>query len=489
MSWKEAIEPIIRRLPTVTSPEGHVPFKKKLAWTGGILVLYFFLTNVVLFGVGIGGEDLFGEFRGILAGEHGSLMQVGIMPIVTASIALQLIAGAGLLNLDKSDPRDQALYQGIQKILVFVIVALQASVMVFFGDFLPIDQQLAATLGVGATVVGLIIYVQVVIGGMIIFYMDEIVSKWGIGSGIGLFIVAGVSQQLIGGIVAIPGWLGETWGIIPTWIAMITDSIGLTDVGMAANLDMILFGQGQLIALFTTIAIFAFVVYAESVKVELPVTHARSTAARGRYPIKLIYASVLPIILLYAVRANVMIMGRALDHGLGDSMPTWLGEYSQGEPVGGFFYYVHPIHTPDEWMWWTGGVAAAPEEVMLRVGLDFLITVVGSAIFAVFWVQTADMGPDSVASKIKRGGLQIPGHRRNSKSIERVVSRYIPQVTILGGAIVGALAVIANLLGTIGGVGGIGLLLTVSITYKFYEQLAEEQLMEMHPMMRQMFQD
>ncbi len=491
MSWREAIQPVISRLPTVESPEGHVPLRKKLTWTLGILVLYFFLTNVVLFGVGDGGSDVFGEFRGVLAGEHGSLMQVGIMPIVTASITLQLLVGAGMLHIDKSDPRDQALYQGLQKILVFAIVLLQAFPIVFLSDFLVTDPVLAANLGISPTILGLIIYAQVAIGGVLIFYMDEIVSKWGIGSGIGLFIVAGVSQRLFGGLIAIPGWLGDTWGIIPSWIAMILNSIGITNVdGMdISGFEMLLFGQGQIIAVLTTIAIICIVVYAESVRVEIPISNVRTSAAKGRYPIKLIYASVLPLILLYAVQANISIMGQALNSFLGDDMPSWLGEYSQGEPVGGLFYFLTPIHSPEQWMWWTGTVAQDPEMIMIRLFIYAFFTIVGSALFAVFWVQTADMGPKTVAQQIQRGGLQIPGHRQNTRSIERVVGRYIPQVTILGGALVGALAVFANMLGTIGGVGGIGLLLAISITYKFYEQLAEESMMEAHPMMRKMFED
>ena len=37
--------------------------------------------------------------------------------------------------------------------------------------------------------------------------MDEVVSKWGIGSGVGLFIVAGISEQIVTGIV---NWLAES---------------------------------------------------------------------------------------------------------------------------------------------------------------------------------------------------------------------------------------------------------------------------------------
>jgi preprotein translocase subunit SecY len=113
--------------------------------------------------------------------------------------------------------------------------------------------------------------------------------------------------------------------------------------------------------------------------------------------------------------------------------------------------------------------------------------VIGGAIFAIFWVETADMGPEATAQQIKNSGMQIPGFRKNTSVIEKVMERYIPQVTVLGGALVGLLAVAANMLGTIGGVSGTGLLLAISITYKLYEEIAEEQLMEMHPMMRQMF--
>ena len=98
MSWKEAAEPVLSRMPVVERPAGHVPFKRKLTWTAGILVVYFFLTNINPFGLAVGqGSDFFGQFRSVLAGSSGSLLQVGIGPIVTASIVLQLLGGANLL--------------------------------------------------------------------------------------------------------------------------------------------------------------------------------------------------------------------------------------------------------------------------------------------------------------------------------------------------------------------------------------------------------
>ncbi|GAA0228140.1 preprotein translocase subunit SecY [Haladaptatus pallidirubidus] len=485
MGWKETAEPVLTRMPTVQRPEGHVPFKRKLTWTAGVLVLYFFLTNVTLYGVNTS-TDLFGQFRSLLAGAQGSVLHLGIGPIVTASIVLQLLGGADLLGLDTNDPRDQVLYQGLQKLLVVVMICLTGLPMVFVGGFFQPQEALVAALG-STMAVQWLIFAQIFVGAMLVLFMDEIVSKWGVGSGIGLFIIAGVSQSLVGGFIS-PGLEGPA-GIIPQWIAIITGSAqNVPSLLTGEGIQYLLFGGGSLLALATTLFIFAVVVYAESVRVEIPLSHARVKGARGRFPVKLIYASVLPMILVRALQANIQFLGRILDSQLG-GLPAWLGSYTQGQPTSGLFYYLAPIQQPQDWMWWAGGPAATHEawQVLLRVAIDLGFMVVGGAIFAIFWVETTDMGPEATAKQIQNSGMQIPGFRQNTGVIEKVMERYIPQVTVLGGALVGLLAVMANMLGTIGAVSGTGLLLTVSITYKLYEEIAEEQLMEMHPMMREMF--
>ncbi|KZN25954.1 preprotein translocase subunit SecY [Haladaptatus sp. R4] len=486
MGWKETAEPVLTRMPSVQRPEGHIPFKRKLMWTGGVLLLYFFLTNVFLYGADQG-ADIFGNFRSILGGGQGTVLHLGIGPIVTASIVLQLLGGADLLGLDTDDPRDQVLYQGLQKLLVVVMVCLEGLPMVFIGGFLPVNDQVAASLGIGDFGVQWLIFAQIFVGAILILFMDEIVSKWGVGSGIGLFIVANVSQSLVGGLIS-PEGLGTYTGLIPQWIDIITGNAENVSLLTAGGIQYLLFGGGQIIALATTILIFIVVVYAESVRVEIPLSHARVKGARGRFPVKLIYASVLPMILVRALQANIQFLGRILNSQLGKSMPMWLGDFDKyGQPVGGLFYYLAPIQSPNQWMWWSNALSQAWWQVLIRVGLDLGFMVIGGAIFAVFWVETADMGPESTAKQIQNSGMQIPGFRQNTGVIEKVMERYIPQVTVLGGALVGLLAVLANMLGTIGSTSGTSLLLAVSITYKLYEEIAEEQLMEMHPMMREMF--
>src|SRR6056297_3275891 len=475
-------------MPSVQRPEGHVPFRRKMYWTGGILVLYFFLTNVPLWGIETAGDDFFGQFRSLLAGGQGTVLQLGIGPIVTASIVLQLLGGANLLGLDTdNDPRDQAIYQGLQKFLVLVMVVLTGAPMVFLGNSLPASQQLAQSMPGGVLGVNLVIFAQIAAGGILLLFMDEVISKWGVGSGIGLFIVAGVSQSLVGGLVFWEGGVGNQ-GLIPTWFDIVAGNVSNLPPLLSMDGVSFLLMQAGILGLLTTLFIYVVVVYAESVRVEIPLSHARVKGARGRFPVKLIYASVLPMILVRALQANIQFAGRILN-STWNAMPAWLGQYSNGQPTAGLFYYLAPIQTRNDWMWWLAGTTAEPWQIMIRVGLDLFIIVVGGAIFAIFWVETTGMGPEATAQQIQNSGMQIPGFRRHPQVIEKVMERYIPQVTVIGGALVGLLAVMANMLGTIGQVSGTGLLLTVSITYKLYEEIAEEQLMEMHPMMRQMFGD
>jgi preprotein translocase subunit SecY len=484
MAWKETIAPLLSKFPVVTRPIKHIPFRQKITWTFLVLVIYFFLTNVTIYGLGGNAQDIFGQFRSILAGEQGSLLQLGIGPIVTASIILQLLGGADLLGLDMNDPADQIFYQGLQKLLVILMVVLTGFPMVFAGAFLPADPAVSTLLGVSLNTVRWIIFAQIFAGGIFILYMDEVVSKWGIGSGVGLFIVAGVSQHLVGGFLSL-GSDTSTAGLIPTWIGIAIGSVQLSPL-FSGGFQELLFGRGQILALITTILIFAIVVYAESVRIEIPLSHTKVRGAKGRFPVKLIYASVLPMILVRAVQVNIQFLGSILNSQM-KNMPSWMGVYSGNDPVSGFFYYLNPIMVPGDWMWWLGQTGAEPWQVILRVLLDLTIMVGGGALFAIFWVETANMGPEATAQQIQRSGMQIPGFRRNPSVLQKVLQRYIPLVTVVGGALVGFLAVTANMLGTIGAVGGTGLLLTVSIVYKLYEEIAEEQLMEMHPMMRQMF--
>jgi preprotein translocase subunit SecY len=501
-----ALKPLIERWPAVTKPEGHVNFRTKILWTLLCLLLYFILTNVTIYGLQEGALDLFSQYRFIMAGASGSIMHLGIGPIVTASIILQLFVGAKIIRLDLQKKEDKAIYQGTQKILVIVMIVVEA-VPQIFGYLKPSEAMIGM---VGSEWASFLIVIQLIIGALLVFFMDELISKWGIGSGISLFIAAGVSQALFTGLF---NWLpvggGEASlasppaGCIPGTFFISTNA-GLD--GLVSHYYQTMFlgdstFQNSIIALLGTIFIFFIVVYAESSRIELPLAHGKVRGARGRYPIRLIYASNIPVILMAALLANINMFALLLWQSdlplLGGQW--WLGSYPM-DPVtgqlistqvsGGGAWYLSNPGGINGWLTpiMAGGYAGHTAlQYALKVIIYMTVLIIGSILFAKFWIETTDMGPSAVARQIQSSGMQIPGFRRDPRVLRKVLERYIPVVTVIGGFAVGALAGFADMVGTVGNASGTGLLLTVGIIIRLYEDIAKEQAMEMHPVLRGFF--
>ncbi|MDD1659983.1 MAG: preprotein translocase subunit SecY [Methanomicrobiales archaeon] len=469
----DRLEPLLAAMPAVKSPEGHVHFRTKLLWTAAILLVYFFLSNIFVFGLDTASQDIFLYWRALLAGESGTIIHLGIGPIVTASIVLQLLKGADILPIDTSDARGQVMYMGLQKLLIFVMIVVEAAPNLV-GGFMRPDATVAAALFGGNTfAVSVLIFLQLCLGGVLIFLMDEVVTKWGIGSGVGLFIVAGIARSIVTGFFS---WeaVSDQYpvGFFPR----------LAAIGLSGG-SYLQYFTPDLIAFITTVIIFLVIVYVESTRIEIPLAHTNVRGLRARFPVKLIYASVLPMILVRVLQANIQMVGLFLSNvGI-----TVLGTFQGQRAVSGLMYFLSPINGPEQWMWWMADVGQPAWAVLLRLSVDIIFMVVGGAIFALFWIKTAGLDSKDVARQIQLSGMHIPGYRKNPQVLERYLDRYIPRITIIGGVFIGILSVVANLFGVIGQASGTGLLLTVSITYRLYEEIASGQIMEMYPMMRRFF--
>ena len=518
------LRPVIDYLPVIRKPKGHVHFRQKLTWTILVLLIYFALTNVYLYGVDQTRViDLFASFRAIMAGASGSLMHLGIGPIVTASIIMQLFVGAKIVNLDLTNDEDKAIYQGTQKLLVIIMIFVEAIPQVF-GYLQPsntfVNGLNSFAPGHGLFLAQLIIVLQLFFGSYLVFLMDELVSKWGIGSGISLFIAAGVSEAIFTGTV---NWIPEhpqqpvsmlnpPSGCIPKTAYILQHASAAQLFG--GGMERILFAPpNPVIALIGTTIIFFLVAYAESTKIELPLAHERARGARGRYPIKLMYSSNIPVILTSALLANVAMWSLlfwsnpALSRIPILGHDPLLGRYPtpqqaqmwgirQTTPIGGLAYYLNRVRGLSYWLLpllnpqaYAGYFIYQSYWKLLIHVLTYTTFMIGmSILFAIFWIETANMNAKAIAKQIQSSGMQIPGFRRSPAVLEKILNKYIPAVTVLSGAAVGALAAFADLIGTVGNTSGTGVLLTVGILIQFYEAMGREQLMEMHPVIRQFFE-
>ncbi len=505
-----ALHRFVDTYPTITKPERHVRFNEKLWTTTLVLIIYFAMTNVMIWGLSGQALDLFSGFRSIMAGASGTIMHLGIGPIVTGSIIMQLFAGAKIIRLDLQDSEDKAMYQGVQKLLVLLMIPIESIPQTY--GFLDPTENLITNYGMGWA--NFVIVAQLFAGSYLVFLLDELVSKWGIGSGISLFIAAGVAQStFVGTLSPMPATSGVSYslqnppsGTLPMIFYMFREASLGEMISQNGFETILLTHVNPVAALFSSVVVFLVVAYAESSKLELPLTHGKVRGHRGKYPIRLVYASNIPVILMAALLANINmftllfwnhptlqktpILGK---EGWG-SMSEYIGTYEPGSstPSGGFAWYSSMVNGVNDWLipllnqqgdiyghslWQIGG------HVIFYVTL----MTVGSMVFAKFWIDTTNMGSKDVAKQIERTGMQIPGFRKNPLVLERILERYIPPVTYFSGAFVGLLAAGADLLGTVGNATGTGLLLAVGIILRTYEQIQKEQAMEMHPMLRQFF--
>ena len=97
-------------------------FKQKLNWTITILVIYFTLGLILVFGASSETKLQLDFLSVVLGAQFGSIISLGIGPIVTASIILQLLNGSGLFKFDMTTHEGKQRFQGFQKLFsVFFI--------------------------------------------------------------------------------------------------------------------------------------------------------------------------------------------------------------------------------------------------------------------------------------------------------------------------------------------------------------------------------
>lgn len=448
MSSLERLEPLFRLIPEVKSPVHREDFNEKLKWTAIILVLYYVLTQIPLYGLSPNAVDQFAQLRAVMAGSFGSILTLGIGPIVTASIVLQLLVGSKLLKLDLSTHKDKALFQATQKVLSILFTIFEAGVLVLTGSLIPIDNSYIG-----------ILFLQLVIGAVLVIYLDEVVSKWGFGSGIGLFIAAGVCEAImVGTFNFLPSSNGTLPGIIPGFIQSCFSGV--------PNFSL-------LIPLIATIAVFLVVLYGECMRVEIPISHGqvrghgRVRGSVGKYPLKFVYASNMPVILTSALLVNVSLLASVFQR-LG--VPI-LGEVENGTAVNGLALY---LSTPND----VTLLFTDP----LRVLIYAIFFLACCILFSYLWVEISNLNARNISDQLHRQGIQIPGFRSSKRQLYKILKKYIPALTIISGVYVGLIAFCADLTGALGG--GTGVLLTVGIVHKLYEEMAEEQLMSSNPLLR-----
>jgi len=468
LSWQQAVEKLARYLPEIRKPTRKLSLGERFVWTAIVLVLYTLMGHTLLYGVPKA-ASLAGQspliMSIIFAQRIGTLTTLGIGPIVTAGLILQLLVGAQLIRLDLSKPQDRATFTAMNKVLTIVVILVEAAIFTVSGMLGPLGPN-----------VQLIVFIQLVVATMLIVFMDELIQKgWGLGSGVSLFIAAGVAEAIFTNLfspIMLPD--GYYQGIV---LALIQAALKGGTFG-----DLVYRGQfPDLIGLISTIAILLLIIYLEALRIEVPIQHARVSGYTSRYPIKFLYVSNIPVIFASVIFTNIyffstMIWSRfnpANENPFLNVIGTFNATQRGVVPTGGLAYYVM---SPGNLQMAVADPVRALIYALLMIGFCVL--------FAKFWVEVGGLSPQTVADQLIKAGMQIPGFRRAPTIIARLLEKYIKILTVLGAIIVALIAIFGDYFNVYGG--GIGILLMTGILYQYYEMLVRERLAEMYPFLGRM---
>ncbi len=462
--------PFVRIMPEIKQPQREVRFKEKIIWTAVALIIYLIMSNIQLYGVHINEtSDSMYWMRIILASNRGTLTELGIGPIVTAGLIMQLLLGSKLIKIDMSDPYDRSMFSGAQKVMSMFMTMFNAIVYIVGGQF-----------GTLTMPEGIFVFIQLMFSGLVIILLDEILQKgWGLGSGVSLFIGAGVAGQIFWSLFSFQNTGLGPHGVVVAFFTYLFDNDASTNVGdlwMRQNTP-------GLMGLITTVIIILVVVWFESTKVEIPLQHAGYRGFKGKYPMKLLYVSTIPIILLNALYANFLFIGQlfvgptGILRGVWDD--TWLNLIGVFEPVGnqlvpkaGLLYLLSP---PQGWE----ALIADPIRALIYLAFStYLCIKLGKV-----WVSVSGMAPRDIAQQILDSGMQVPGFRRSEKIIEKILKRYIPTLVVLNGIIIALLSFAADGLGAL--TSGTGLLIAIGIIHQYAETISKEVAAMQYPSMRE----
>jgi preprotein translocase SecY subunit len=447
-------------LPQVPKPKKKLQLQTRLLWSGAALLIYMVMGQTPLFGATTPEFDFLAFARVIFASQQGTLIELGIGPIVTAGLLMQLLRGSDILKFNFKKPEERGVFQTATKIVTYIVIIAESSVygIAVYGPNITEPNVLYILVG------------QLMVASIIIMFLDELIQKgWGLGSGISLFIMAGVAQQILWSLFSpLAGGDGGMIGIIPYVI----------ESAIAGDLSGVFFRGNQLPSIFgllLTAGILAILVFTQGMKVEIPIVSTKYRGFSAVYPIKLMYVSNIPVILASALTANAVFLGQMFwanfnpqNNNVFLNIIAQFNPTNPSSPIGGLIYYVTPPR----------GLDLALVDPSRAVGyVLFMIGIV--VVFGKLWVELGGLSPKKAAENLLDADVQIPGFRRSKRPIESLLNKYIPSVTLIGSIILGLLAGVSDVLGVFGS--GIGLLLMVDILINYYNQLIREQVETVMP--------
>jgi preprotein translocase subunit SecY len=405
--------------------------RKRILQTILIILIFRIGSHVVLPGVDVAKLKDLTESNGLLgllntlvggAFQNASIMALGIMPYISASIAIQLLTLAlpYFSKLQKEGESGRRKLNQITRWLTIIVAAAQS--LTYVKATIPTD---AITINQGLFYISSV--VLIVSGTVMCMWLGERMTEKGVGNGISMMIMIGIVSRFPGAII------GEAQS--------------------RGGNGQILFFVLELVALFLVVL---FAVAITQATRRIPVQYAKQivgnkvvTGQRQYLPLKLNIAGVMPIIFGQAL---MFIPGLVL---------TYLSESTKSDT---FQSWAIIMNSPTSWQYC----------------LIYAILIIGFT----FFYTAISINPNQIADDMKRGGGFIPGIKPGQPTSD-FVANVLDRITLPGGVLLAVIAVLpafAGLLGMTQGFasffGGTSLLILVGVVLDTLQQIESYLLMK-----------
>src|SRR6266446_4601296 len=413
--------------------------RNKLLFTGGVLVIFRLFANVAVPGASqaalsqlFNSQALLGLLNLFSSGglSRFSVVAMGLIPFINATIIMQLmtVISERIKEISKDG---EAGRRRIQRWSRFLTVALGAGQA--YGFTVLFQNTSPAILPPLAWFQRFEIVVVLTAGSVLLMWLGELISEYGIGNGVSLIIFAGIIGRGPQGIAAV-------------------FAAHSTGGGLADYIPFILFGG---IALVVT----AVVIEVQQAVRKIPIQSAQRTVglkqvqSRASFlPLRVNHAGVIPIIFAISVMF----------------LPTIISNYFQGAPPDTWYYkaaaWVRGNFTPD----------TANLPMAITYGFTYFYTAITFEV-------------NDVADNLKRYSSFIPGIRPGRPTADYLAA-VMNRVTFAGATFLGFITVILPIAtAKISGIphqqmylGGTAILIVVGVALDTMKQLQTQLVMRQY---------
>lgn len=359
---------------------------------------------------------LFNMFSGG-ALERMSVMALGIMPYISASIIVQMMT-AVIPSLDALKKEGQAGQRQINKYTrqLTLALALVQSIGMCTG---LISQNLTLTSGLGFYIPAV---TSLVAGSMFLMWLGEQITERGIGNGISMLILA---------------------GIVATFPQVVTQSINSVQQGQMNMIALLIF---SLLAL----AVVAGIVFIERAQRRIPVNYAQKQSQerkiyaqqQSHLPLKINMAGVIP-----AIFASSLLLFPA-------SLGQWVGQSPNPNIFQSFLQNMALILSPGQPL--------------------YLVIFAALIIFFCYFYTALVFSPKEVSENLKRSGAYIPGIRPGLQT-QRYLDHVLNRLTFIGAIYMTIICLMPMILQSAFGIpfhlGGTSVLISVVVIMDFIAQV------------------